>query len=160
MSVSYPAIPIPLVTGYSHLDSQKTRFNNFNTGPLDFVLLSESGPSFPKVSWLFNQVDFATFELFYKNDLKFGAISFNMNLQVGAGLKLHECYFNKPYKPILQGKLWKVTAGLVTVEKQYDTLTGFTDAAEELAQQISMVECGEALAVCGESFAQCGNFTE
>lgn len=160
MSVAYPAIPIPLVTGYSHPDSQKTRFNNFNTGPPDFVLLSEHGPSFPKVNWLFKDADFATFEAFYKDDLVFGAISFDMNLSVGAGLKLHECYFSRPYKPSLQGKLWKVTADLVTVEKQYDTLADFTSAEEELAQQLSMVECGEPLAVCGEPFAECGNFKE
>jgi len=160
MSVAYPAIPIPLVTGYSHPDSKKVRFNDFNTGPPDFALLSESGPSFPKVNWLFKEADFATFGAFYKDSLKFGAISFTMNLAVGAGLKLHECYFSKPYKPSLQGKLWKVTADLVTVAKQYDTNADFITAAETLAQQISMVECGEALAECGEAFAECGNFTE
>ena len=157
MSSSYPSIPIPLVTGYSHPDSQKVRRNDFNVGPADFKLLSESGPSFPNVNWLFKEADFKTFETFYKDSLKFGAISFTMNLAVGSGLKLHECYFNKPYKSSLQGKLWKVTANLVTVEKQYDTNADFTTARENLAQQISMVECGEALAVCGESFAQCGN---
>ena len=160
MSVSYPAIPIPLVTGYSHTDSQKSRWNNFNTGPPDFKLLSEHGPSFPKVNWLFKPADFAIFELFYKDDLVFGAISFDMNLSVGSGLKSHECYFSKPYNASLQGKLWKVTADLVTIEKQYDTNDDFITASEILAQQKSMVECGEALAECGEAFAECGNFTE
>lgn len=97
------------------------------TGPPRFELLSEDGPSFPTVNWLFRPVDFQVFEGFYKHSLKFGAISFNMNLQVGAGLKLHECYFNKAYKPSLQGKLWKVTASLLTVEKQYDTLADFSE---------------------------------
>jgi len=160
MSVTYPAIPIPLVTGYSHPDSVKVRGDDFNTGPINFELLSEHGPSFPKVNWLFKDADFKIFEAFYKNSLKFGAISFDMNLSVGAGLKLHECYFNKPYKPSLQGKLWKVTASLVTVEKQYDTSDDFITAAETLAQQKSMVECGEVIAECGEAFAEAGNFTE
>lgn len=160
MSINYPSIPIPLTTGYSHPDSQKVRMNNINQGALNFALLSEHGASFPTVNWLFKEADFETFELFYKDDLVFGAISFNMNLSVGAGLKLHECYFSKPYKASLQGQLWKVTANLVTVEKQYDTNDDFITAAEILAQQKSMVECGEALAVCGEAFAECGNFTE
>ena len=119
MSVSYPAIPIPLVTGYSHSDSEKVRHNNLKNSSPVFSLLSEAGPSFPSVNWLFKEADFATFELFYKDDLKFGAISFDMNLQVGAGLKSHECYFSKPYNASLQGKLWKVTANLITLEKKY-----------------------------------------
>lgn len=160
MSVSYPAIPIPLVTGYSHQDSQKVRGDDYSKGPVKFSLLSDHGPSFPTVSWLFKSEEFSTFESFYKNSLKFGAISFTMNLAVGAGLKLHECYFAKPYKPSLQGKLWKVTATLITIEKQYDTRSDYLDSAEELAQQLSMVECGEVLAECGESFAECGNYTE
>lgn len=160
MSVSYPAIPIPLVTSYNHPDSQKVRMNNINNGKLDFRLLSESAPSFPMVNWLFNESDFKIFELFYKDDLSFGAISFDMDLQVGAGLKSHECYFMKPYMPSLQGKLWKVTANLITFEKIYDTNADFITAQETLAQQISMVECDEELAACGESFAECGNFTE
>lgn len=160
MSINYPSIPIPLTTGYSHPDSQKVRMNNINKGALDFALLSEHGSSFPTVNWLFKDADFKVFELFYKNNLVFGAISFNMNLSVGAGLKLHECYFSKPYKAILQGKLWKVTANLIAVEKQYDTNAGFITAAGTLAQQISMVECDEELAECGEEFAECGNFTE
>lgn len=128
MAVEYPTnLPIPLVTGYSHPDSQKVRRNDVETGPPRFELLSEDGPSFPTVNWLFKSIDFQVFEGFYKHSLKFGAISFNMNLQVGAGLKLHECYFNKAYKPSLQGKLWKVTASLVTVEKQYDTLADFNE---------------------------------
>lgn len=159
MSVPYPAIPIPLISGYSHPDSQKTRLDDINKGPAVFRLLSEHGSSLPKVNWLFKADEFATFENFYKNSLKFGAISFTMNLAVGAGLKLHECYFSKPYKPVLQGKLWKVSATLITIEKQYDTGADYLDAAEELAQQISMVECGEIIAECGEEFAESGNYT-
>lgn len=128
MAVAYPTnLPIPLVTGYSHPDSQKVRRNDVETGPPRFELLSEDGPSFPTVNWLFKPFDFQVFEGFYKHSLKFGAISFTMNLQVGAGLKVHECYFNKAYKPSLQGKLWKVTASLVTIEKQYDTLADFNE---------------------------------
>lgn len=128
MAVAYPTnLPIPTVTGYSHPDSQKVRRNDVETGPPRIELLSESGPSFPIVSWLFTSFDFQIFEGFYKHSLKFGSISFNMNLEVGAGLKLHECYFNKAYKPILQGKLWKVTSSLITVEKQYDILADFNE---------------------------------
>jgi len=131
MAVEYPTnLPIPLVTGYSHPDSQKVRRNDVETGPPRFELLSEHGPSFPTVNWLLSSIDFQVFEGFYKHSLKFGAISFNMNLQVGAGLKVHECYLNKAYKPSLQGKLWKVTASLVTVEKQYDTLADFNEVLD------------------------------
>jgi len=128
MAVNYPTnLPIPLVTGYTHSDAQKVRRNDVETGAPRFELLSEDGASFPTVTWLFKPVDFQVFEGFYKHSLKFGAISFNMNLQVGAGLKTHECYFNKPYKPSLSGKLWRVSASLVTVEKQYNTLEEYNE---------------------------------
>ena len=161
MALAYPTnLPIPLVTGYNHPDSQKVRVIMVETGVPRFELLSENGSSFPKVNWLFNTLEFQVFEGFYRHTLQLGSISFDMRLKVGDGLRLHECYFNKGYKPSLQGKLWKVTANLITVAKQYDTLEDFITAFALLAQLQSMVECGEELAACGEAFAECGNFTE
>lgn len=120
MAVAYPTnLPIPLVVGYSHPDSQKVGRNDVETGPPRFELLSEDGPSFPTVNWLFNALEFQVFEGFYRHTTKLGSISFDMKLQVGFGVEVHECYFSKPYKPSLQGKLWKITANLMVVEKQY-----------------------------------------
>ena len=120
MALSYPTnLPIPLVTGYNHPDSQKVRVIKVETGVPRFELLSENGSSFPTVSWLFNQLEFQVFEGFYRHTLKLGEISFSMKLKVGDNIRLHDCHFNKPYKPTLQGKLWKVTANLITLEKIY-----------------------------------------
>jgi hypothetical protein len=120
MALAYPEnLPIPLVTSYSHPDSRKVRRNDVETGPPRFELLSADGPSFPSIQWLFKPLEFQVFEGFYRHTLQLGSISFDMMLSVGDGVRVHECYFNKPYKPSLQGKLWKVTASMITVEKKY-----------------------------------------
>lgn len=120
MPLAYPEnLPIPLVTSYNHSDSQKVRRNDVETGVPRFELLSEDGPSMPSVAWLFKPLEFQVFEGFYRHTLKLGSISFDMKLKVGFGVEVHECSFIKTYNPSLQGKLWKVTANLVTVEKKY-----------------------------------------
>lgn len=120
MALAYPEnLPIPLVTSYSHPDSQKVRRTDVETGVPRFELLSEDGPSMPSVSWLFKPLEFQVFEGFYRHTLQLGSISFEMRLRVGFGVEVHNCYFDKPYKPSLQGKLWKVTARLLTIEKNY-----------------------------------------
>lgn len=120
MPLSYPInLPIPLVTAYSHPEAAKVKMIPVETGAPRFELISESGHSMPTVSWLFNPLEFQVFEGFYRHTLKLGAISFDMQLKVGFGVEIHECRFTKPYKPSLQGKLWKVTATLVTTEKKY-----------------------------------------
>lgn len=156
MAEAYPInLPIPLVTGYSHPDSVKVRSNDVTTGPPRFELLSEDGPSFPVVNWRFTQLQFQVFEGWYKWALTFGAKSFEMRLKVGAGLKEHICYFDKTYKPSLQGKLWKVTASLITTEKFYDTESDY-NAALALLEDRDIL-CGEPLAESGEPLAACGN---
>lgn len=120
MPLAYPInLPIPLVTGYDHPDSQKVTRIDVETGPPRFELRSENGPSMPKVNWLFKPLELQVFEGWYRYTLNFGANSFDMKLKVGSGVEVHECYFPNPYKPSLQGKLWKVTAKLLTVEKKY-----------------------------------------
>jgi len=156
MSVLYPInLPIPLVTGYSHPDSVKVRRNNVVTGPPRFELLSEDGPSFPTVNWRMSQLQFQVFEGWYKYELTFGAKSFVMRLKVGAGLKEHVCFFDKTYKPSLEGKLWRVTAKLVTTEKVYDTEDVY-DAAK-FALENRIVLCGVSTALSGVSTALSGN---
>lgn len=120
MSLAYPEnLPIPLVTNYSHPDAVKVKMIPVETGVPRFELMSECGHSLPTVKWSFKPLEFQVFEGFYRHTLKLGSISFDMKLKVGFGVEVHECRFTKPYKPSLQGKLWKVTATLVTVEKKY-----------------------------------------
>lgn len=133
MAIAYPSIPIPVVNGYAHPDSIKVRRNDAESGPPRIELLTVDGPSFPTVTWLFNALEFQVFEGWYKHELVFGKNSFNMSLSVGAGLKSHECRFDKTYTPALQGKRWKVTARLITVEKQYDTNGDYLTAKAALA---------------------------
>ena len=126
MAVSYPTgLNIPLISGYSHLENQKTRMDDVETGPPRFELLSEHGPVIFNVIWSFNAVDFQLFEGWWKHELTFGANAFDLTLKVGAGLKSHECSFIKSYKPSLIGKRWKVSAQLVGVAKVYDVLADY-----------------------------------
>lgn len=120
MALAYPTnLPIPLVSGYTHSDIEKVDIVKVETGPPRVELISEDGPSFPSVSWLFKPLEFKVFEGWYKHTLNFGEKSFDIRLKVGMGIEVHECYFNKPYKPSLQGKLWKVSANLIAIEKKY-----------------------------------------
>ena len=89
------------------------------TGVPRFELMFDIAPSFPSVTWLFKPLEFQVFEGFYRHTLKLGSISFRMKLKVGDGVREHDCFFEKPYRPSLQGKLWRVTASLVTLEKKY-----------------------------------------
>jgi len=126
MAVAYPTnLVIPLVGNYSQADSNKVRRNDVETGPPRFELLSEHGPGFFTATWLFSPVDFQVFEGWFNFELTFGSESFDMDIQVGAGLKEHEFYFDKPYASKLVGKLWRVSARLIAVEKQYDTEADF-----------------------------------
>lgn len=120
MPLSYPInLPIPLVSGYKHSDAQKVMMTSVETGVPRFELINTITPSFPTVTWLFKSLEFQVFEGFYRHTLKLGSISFRMQLKVGDGVRVHDCFFEKPYRPTLQGKLWRVTANLVTLEKKY-----------------------------------------
>lgn len=119
--VPYPTnLILPVLSGYSQMDSNKIRRNDVETGPPRFELLSEHGPAFFKAVWTFRRLDLQVFEGWYKHDLTFGAKSFDMDLLVGAGLKTHELYFDKPPVAIPRGRLFRVTANLIGVEKIYD----------------------------------------
>lgn len=136
MAVAYPTgIAQPLVGGYSNIDSQHVRSNDVETGPPRFELLSDHGPVFFKVSWIFRAVDFQLFEGWYKHDLTLGANAFELDVKVGAGLKTHDCYFLKPYKSSLVGKLWKVSADIVGIAKTYDTLADY-EALKAISEAI------------------------
>ena len=160
MLVAYPTnMPIPLVTGYSLIDAAKIQHSDVADGFTDFDLLSEHSFFTVKASWNLSQSEFQVFEGWFKHELTFGAKAFNMSVKMGTGLQLSEFYLNKKYLSSLNGKRWKVTAGLLGVDRDYDSLAAYTALKEALAQSISMVECGEALAACGESFAESGNRT-
>jgi hypothetical protein len=128
MAVTWlPRLPIPLIKGYSNIEQRKVRKNPTETGPARFELLSEHGPTTFNVIWLFTPLEFQLFEGFWKHELTFGSKAFDMELLVGAGLKSHELYFDKSYKPTLVGKKYKVSAMLHGIDKQYDTLSDYNN---------------------------------
>lgn len=118
-------LPIPLISGASNQELKNIQHNEVETGPARFELLSEHGPAKFNVSWLFTDLENQLFEGWYKHELSFGAKAFDMDLKVGAGLKSHECYFLGHHKSSMSGKLNKVKATLLIIEKQYDTLVDY-----------------------------------
>ena len=118
-------LPIPLVSGSSNQESNNVARNDVEIGPPRFELLSEYGFATFSVTWLFNENQFRLFEGWWRHDILKGSMSFDMELKVGAGIKLHECYFSKPYKTSFVGKLAKVRATLLIVEKRYDSLADY-----------------------------------
>lgn len=119
------ALPLPLIASASNQESDVTQRNNVETGPPRFELLSEHGFATFTTTWMFNELQFQLFEGWWLHEISRGSKSFNLDLKVGAGIKTHECYFAKSYKSSLVGKLTKVRATLLIVEKQYDTLTDY-----------------------------------
>ena len=120
-------LPIPLIAGYSNQENNKVRSNDVETGPPRIELLSEHGFAMFNVAWSFSQIEMQLFEGWFKHEITFGANSFDMNIKVGAGLIEHEFYFvpGKPPKASLKGKRWAVKATLISIEKQYDTLSDY-----------------------------------
>lgn len=126
MAVSWLSrLPIPLTAGYSNQENDKVRKDDIETGPPRFELLSEHGFTIFNVTWFFSELEFQLFEGWWKHELTFGALAFDMDIKVGAGLISHELYFTKGYKPSLIGKKWRVKAVLITIDKQYDTLVDY-----------------------------------
>ena len=118
-------LPLPLVAGYNNIEHDKVRRNDVETGPPRFELLSVHGFATFNVSWFFTELEMQLFEGWFAHEVTFGALSFDMDIKVGAGLLSHEFYFNKPYKSSLIGTKWRVKAVLIAVEKQYDTLSDY-----------------------------------
>ena len=133
MAVSYPTgLNIPLVSGYSHSDAEKTRSYDVETGPPRIELISEDGYARYKVKWIFSQDNFRIFEGWFNHDLNFGKLAFNLLVKTGAGLKKHEMNFIGSYSPSLKGKLWVVSASLASINKRYDTLADYNTAKASL----------------------------
>ncbi|MCK5614628.1 hypothetical protein KAR91_72860 [Candidatus Pacearchaeota archaeon] len=123
MAVDYPnALPGVLVNQYSASEQSHTRSNAVISGAPRFQLLSDVMPFFASVAWSFDALEFQSFEAWFKLSTIYGAIAFNIDLNIGAGFVPHECYFtgNRPYVHSLVGKRIRVTASLVATEKQFN----------------------------------------
>ena len=120
--INYPCdMPRPLIQGYGYAENSKVRRNDVQVGAPRYELLSETAPCMFNVVFSFNAFQFRVFEAWYKATTVFGSKLFDITLSVGAGDKVHECYFDGVYRSTLNGTRWRVSATLLGIEKQYDT---------------------------------------
>lgn len=120
-----PRLPIPLRAGASNKESNRVKRNDVETGPARFELISEHGFAMFNVMWSFSELENQLFEGWYKHEVVFGSKSFDMELNVGAGIKFHECFFMTPPKSSFKDKRSTVKATLLIIEKQYDSLSEY-----------------------------------
>ena len=120
-SVDYPCtIPHPLASQFSNTEQVHWRRNDVQSGPPRYEHLTDKRPSFFSVGWSFDAFQLQVFEAWYRTIINFGSTPFNIKLEVGGGIKEHECYFDGATDTTRAGKRWIVTATLLAVEKQYD----------------------------------------
>lgn len=119
--VDYPCtIPHPLVARFSHTEQEHWRRNDVQSGPPRYQHLTDDRPTLFSVAWSFDQLSLQVFEAWYRTVINFGSTPFNIALEVGGGIKDHECYFDSSYTVNQVSKRWSVTARLLAVVKQYD----------------------------------------
>lgn len=98
------------------------RQNPTETGPAVHRKIYDTAPSMFAVTWLLDEIEFAAFEGWFKTQIQQGASSFTMPLLTGLGLVDHVVFFNpRNYKVQHVGKRIRVTAGLLALQKQFDT---------------------------------------
>lgn len=120
-SVDYPCtIPHPLVAQYSNTEQAHWRRNDVQAGPPRYEHLTDSRPTLFSAGWSFDAFQLQVFEAWFRTKINFGSSPFNIALEVGGGIKEHECYFDTPYSVSRAGRRWIVTAPLLAVEKAYD----------------------------------------
>jgi hypothetical protein len=121
--IDYPCdMPLPLIESYSYIDQLQVRRNDVQVGPPRYSLLSEDAPTHFNIAFSFNEFEFRVFEAWYKRDLVYGSVSFNIDLDVGAGRnQAHECYLDDVYQVAQLGKRWRITVPLLAIRKVYET---------------------------------------
>ena len=143
MPEQYPSsLPLPKITPYKMLEQEHFRRNDVQSGPPRYEFLTDVKPNLFSVAFSFNAFEFQVFEGWFKTSLTFGSQSFFIDLDVGMGLVPHECYLDKSYNPVKHGKRWLINAGLLAVEKEYNTdadacdvviLSGLPEAKDPIA---------------------------
>lgn len=120
-SVDYPCtMPNPLIAKFSATEQEHWQRNDVQSGPPRYLHLTDARPTLFSVAWSFDKFQLQVFEAWYRTIINYGSTPFNIALEVGGGIKDHECYFDASYTVNQVGQRWSVVARLLSVEKQYD----------------------------------------
>ncbi|WP_173975895.1 hypothetical protein [Magnetospirillum sp. LM-5] len=121
--VSWPArLPLPTFDGYALEPQDATSRTDMEAGPARQRRRFTGTPTRIPVRWRFRDVDFATFEAWFRLKLADGADWFAISLLGGIGIAAHEARFvgqgNAPYKAVPgRGGVWIVTSVLEIRER-------------------------------------------
>lgn len=114
-------LPGVLLQGYANEEDVHFRRNNVQSGPPVYVKLTNRTPVKFSVRWNFSQFDLQVFEGWFKKNILYGSLPFDMSLPVGMGDVVHECFFLDRYNVSRILKRVSVTASILAIEKQYNT---------------------------------------
>lgn len=128
MAVSYPpTLPGVKFSSLLNRDVSAVRSDDSEIGPATYQLLSLDGPTIFEVQFAYYPFDFAVFEGWFRYDLLKGALSFDIELPVGSGIKSHEVNFVDGYSATYTGRFITVSATLRAIAKVYHTESEFDD---------------------------------
>lgn len=123
MSLSWPTrLPLPTYDGYALEPESSVTRTDVESGPARQRRRFTQTPTRIPVRWRFQDVDFATFEAWFRLKLADGADWFAISLLGGIGIAAHEARFvgqgNAPYKAApSRGGVWIVTSVLEIRER-------------------------------------------
>ena len=122
-TISWPArLPLPTFEGTSLEQQDSCLRTEMEAGPARQRRRFTQAPTRMPVRWRFRDVDFATFEAWFKLKVGSGANWFSLALLGGIGLATHEARFlgqgGAPYKAVPnRGGVWIVTSVLEIRER-------------------------------------------
>ena len=122
-TISWPnRLPLPTFEGTSLEPQDSCLRTEMEAGPARQRRRFTQAPTRMPVRWRFRDVDFATFEAWFKLKVGSGAIWFSITLLGGTGLATHEARFlgqgGVPYKAVpSRGGIWIVTSVLEIRER-------------------------------------------
>jgi len=121
--ISWPArLPLPTYDGYALEPGSAVTRTDMESGPARQRRRFTQTPTRIPVRWRFRDVDFATFEAWFRLKLTDGGDWFGISLLGGIGIAAHEARFvgqgNAPYKAVpSRGGAWIVTSVLEIRER-------------------------------------------
>jgi hypothetical protein len=117
-TISWPArLPLPTYDGYAVEPQDATTRTDMEAGPARQRRRFTSVPTRVPVRWRLSQMDFATFEAWFRLKISGGAEWFAIDLLSGIGVAPHEARFlgqgGSPYRAVpSRGGTWIVTSVL------------------------------------------------
>jgi hypothetical protein len=115
-AISWPArLPRPTFDGYALEPQDATSRTDMEAGPARQRRRFTGTPTRIPVRWRMSQIEFATFEAWFRLKLADGTDWFAINLLGGIGIAAHEARFvgqsNTPYKAVpSRGGAWIITS--------------------------------------------------